>query len=557
MLRDAILSSQIRLKSFAPSYPPTHLPLLPTYLTKTTMLSILIWFPILGALILSLLPQYISGSKVRAIALWGSAGILGWTLFLASQFDITNPAMQMQEYLPWIDTLGLDYSLGIDGLGLVLLVLNSLLTWIAIFSSSQKTERPRLFYALVLLVSGGVAGAFMAQNLLLFFLFYELELVPFYLMISIWGGDRRGYAAVKFLIYTALSGAFILAGFLGLVWLTGSSTFDYVALMGETLPLGLQILLLGSLLVGFGIKMPLVPFHTWLPDTYVSASTPVAILLGGTLAKLGAYGILRFGMQLFPDAWTTLAPWLATWGAASIIYGATAAIAQKDIKRMVAYSSIGHMGYILLAGAALTALSLVGAISQMFAHGIILALLFYLVGVIEAKVGTRELDVLNGLLNPIRGLPAISALLVLGGMASAGIPGLVGFVAEFIIFQGSYAVFPVQTLIAVAGTGLTAVYFVILLNRTCFGKLDNATAYFPKVEWAERVPALVLALIVFFLGVQPTWLVRWSETTSTVLVAAINTSVDERLAEVQAPMPDPLLPITNLGLAPVLDAQDI
>lgn len=521
------------------------------------MLSILIWLPIVGALILSLLPHSISGSRIRAIALWISGGILGVTLFLASQFDLTNPAMQMQEYLPWIDALGLDYSLGIDGLGLVLLVLNSLLTWIAIFSSSETTERPRLFYALVLLVSGGVAGAFMAQNLLLFFLFYELELVPFYLMISIWGGERRGYAAVKFLIYTALSGVLILAGFLGLVWLTGSSTFDYTALMGQTLPLGLQILLLGSILVGFGIKMPLVPFHTWLPDTYVSASTPVAILLGGVLAKLGAYGILRFGMPLFPDAWTTLAPWLATWGAVSVIYGATAAIAQKDIKRMVAYSSIGHMGYILLAGAALTALSLVGAISQMFAHGVILALLFHLVGVVETKVGTRELDVLNGLLNPIRGLPTISALLVLGGMASAGIPGLVGFVAEFIIFQGSYAIFPGQTLVAVVGTGLTAVYFVILLNRTCFGKLDNAIAYFPKVEWAERVPALILAWIIFLLGIQPTWLVRWSEATSTVLIAAINTPTKERLAEAQTPTPNTLFPLANPEPRPTLDAQDI
>jgi NAD(P)H-quinone oxidoreductase subunit 4 len=198
-----------------------------------------------------------------------------------------------------------------------------------------------------------------------------------------------------------------------------------------------------------------------------------------------------------------------------------AAIAQKDIKRMVAYSSIGHMGYVLLGAAAVTQLGLVGAISQMVAHGLILAILFHLVGVIEEKVGSRELDVLNGLLNPIRGLPSVSSLLILGAMASAGIPGLAGFIAEFLVFQGSYAVFPIQTILAVIGTGLTAVYFVILLNRTCFGKLDNATAYYPKVLWADKAPALILAVLIVFLGVQPVWLVRWTEATSAALVAAV------------------------------------
>ena len=517
------------------------------------MLSILIWLPIVGALLLCFLPQSVPGSKVRTFALWGAAVMVGWSLFLLSQFDLSNPGLQMQEYLPWIEALGLNYRLGVDGLALVLLVLNSFLTWIAIFSSSESMERPRLFYALILLVSGGMAGAFLAQNLLLFFLFYELELVPFYLLISIWGDNKRGYAAVKFLIYTAVSGALVLAGFLGLVWLTGSSSFSYDALMGQTLPMNLQLILLAALLVGFGIKIPLVPFHTWLPDTYVSASAPVAILLGGVLAKLGAYGIFRFGIGLFPDAWALLSPYLATWAALSVLYGAMAAIAQKDIKRMVAYSSVGHMGYILLAGASLTTLSMIGAVSQLVAHGLILALLFHLVGVVETKVGTRDLNVLNGLLNPIRGLPTISALLILGGMASAGIPGLVGFMAEFLIFQGSYSVFPVQTLFSVVGTGLTAVYFVILLNRTCFGRLDNAIAYFPKVAWAERTPAMVLAWIIFLLGIQPGWLVRWSESTSTALIASINTPLEERLA--QPPTPPSELIIADAEISPKSPSQ--
>jgi NAD(P)H-quinone oxidoreductase subunit 4 len=490
------------------------------------MLSILIWFPVLGAIAIALLP--IQRLKLAALIISGVAVL--WPLWIATQFDFSNSLLQFQEYMPWLESLGLNYRLGVDGLSLPLLMLNSLLTWIAIYSSQENIERPRLFYSLVLLVSGAVAGAFLAQNLLLFFLFYEVELVPFYLLISIWGGEKRNYAATKFLLYTALSGALILAAFLGLVWLQGASSFAYEALMGQSLPLWIQFILLGLILVGFGIKIPLVPLHTWLPDTYVAASAPVAILLGGVLAKLGAYGIFRFGLGLFPEAWGALSPGLATWAAVSVLYGATVAIAQKDIKRMVAYSSIGHMGYILLGGAALTALSLVGAVTQMVAHGLILAILFHLVGVIETKVGTRELDVLNGLMNPIRGLPLISALLILGGMASAGIPGLVGFVSEFLVFQGSYAVFPVQTLLCVVGTGLTAVYFVILLNRTCFGKLDNAIAYFPKVEWRERVPAFVLASLIFFLGVQPTWLVRWSESTTTSMVAAVPNSNQPAIA---------------------------
>jgi NAD(P)H-quinone oxidoreductase subunit 4 len=486
------------------------------------MLSVLIVLPFLAAVLIALLPKNISAPTIRLAALFFSGITLLWNLFILLKFDISNSGMQFRENLPWNETLGLSYQLGVDGLSILMLVLNSLLTWIAIYSSSQQTHRPKLFYSLILLISGGIAGAFLAENLLLFFLFYELVLIPLYLLISIWGGEKRAYAGIKFLIYTAVSGALILATFLGIVWLTGSSSFAIDAISTQTLSTGMQIILLGGIVLGFGIKIPLVPFHTWLPDAYVEASAPVAILLGGVLAKLGTYGLLRFGLGLFPEAWSIIAPTLAIWGAISAIYGALVAIAQKDIKRMVAYSSIGHMGYILVASGASTALALVGAVAQMFSHGIILAILFLLVGIVETKVGTRELDKLNGLMSPIRGLPLISALLVLSGMASAGIPGLTGFIAEFIVFQGSFAIFPLPTLLCVVASGLTAVYFVILLNRTCFGKLDNL-AYYPKVLWSEKTPALILAALIIFLGIQPTWLVRWSEPTTTAMVAAVPT----------------------------------
>ncbi|YAF94328.1 MAG: NADH-quinone oxidoreductase subunit M [Nodularia sp. CChRGM 3473] len=497
------------------------------------MLSVLIWIPIISAIIIGFLPgKVVPASRIRLVSLTIAGIVLLWNLFILLKFDISNPGMQFEEYLPWNDTLGLSYQLGVDGLSILMLILNSLLTWIAIYSSDKETERPRLFYSLILLISGGVAGAFLAENLLLFFLFYELELIPFYLLICIWGGEKRAYAGIKFLIYTAVSGALILATFLGMVFLTGSTSFAYDAVSTQTLSAGLQFVLLAGIILGFGIKIPLVPFHTWLPDAYVEASAPIAILLGGVLAKLGTYGLLRFGMGMFPQAWSVVAPTLAIWGAISAIYGAVIAIAQTDIKRMVAYSSIGHMGYVLLASASSTSLALVGAVAQMFSHGLILAILFHLVGIIEAKVGTRELAKLNGLMSPIRGLPFISALLVLSGMASAGIPGLTGFVAEFIVFQGSFSVFPLPTLLCVASSGLTAVYFVILLNRTCFGKLDNNLAYYPKVFWSEKIPAIVLAFLIIFLGIQPTWLVRWSETTTTAMVATIAPTEKTIIAQV-------------------------
>lgn len=505
------------------------------------MLSTLIWLPLIGALLIGCLPGNVPAKQLRLGTIAVATSALLWSIWLLTQFDLSATDFQMREYVPWISTLGLSYSLAVDGLSLPLVALSNLLTIVAIFGSdligknALPLQRPRLFYILVLLINAGMAGALMAQNLLLFFLFYELELIPFYLLIVIWGGAKREYAGMKFLIYTAISGILILAAFLAIGWLTGSS-FDYETIQTGDLSQRTQLILLTLLLVGFGIKIPLIPLHTWLPDAYVEASTPTAILLGGVLSKLGIYGLVRFGLGLFPETWSLVTPGLALIAAICVMYGAMAAIAQKDIKRMVAYSSIGHMGYVLLGAAALTPLSMVGAVSQMISHGLILALLFYLVGTIEAKVGTRELDVLNGLLNAIRGLPMTSALLVLAGMASAGIPGMVGFISEFLVFQGSYSIFPLATLLCVVGTGLTAVYFVIMLNRTCFGKLDCATAYYPRVTLWEQAPALVLTALIVWLGIQPTWLVRWSETTTATL--ATSAPIERHAVSLEKPSPE-------------------
>ncbi|ACK69551.1 proton-translocating NADH-quinone oxidoreductase, chain M [Gloeothece citriformis PCC 7424] len=494
------------------------------------MLSTLLWLPVVGAAIVGFFPGNLEGAKLRQITAFFALLTFGWSIWLLTQFDLTLGGLQFQEYLPWIPQIGLSYSLAIDGLSLPLIVLNTLLTGIAIYSIGEKLERSRLYYSLILIINGGISGALMAQNLLLFIIFYELELIPFYLMIAIWGGEKRGYASIKFLLYTAVSGLLVLAAFLGITFLSGGTSFDYDAVNPQNFPLNTQLILLTLILVGFGIKIPLVPLHTWLPDAYTEASPATAILLGGILAKLGTYGLIRFGLQLFPETWSLISPGLAIIGTISVIYGALSAIAQKDIKRMVAYSSIGHMGYILVAAAAGTDLSILGSVAQMISHGLILALLFHLVGIVERKVGTRDLDVLNGLMNPIRGLPLTSALLITAGMASAGIPGLVGFAAEFMVFQGSFSTFPIPTLLCIVASGLTAVYFVILLNRTCFGKLDNQLAYYPKVLKTETIPALVLTVIILFLGIQPNWLVRWIEPTTDLFANHITLTKTEQIA---------------------------
>ncbi|MEG4503245.1 NADH-quinone oxidoreductase subunit M [Microcoleus sp. F6_B4] len=490
------------------------------------MLSALIWIPILAAALIGLWPGSVSSKIVRnvAIAIAGITFIL--SVILAVQFDASTGQLQFSEFIPWIDALGLNYNLGVDGLALPLVILNTLLTGVAIYATDESIRRPRLYYSLILLITGGVTGAFLSQNLLLFFLFFEVELIPLYLLIAIWGGERRGYAATKFLIYTAFSGIVLLAAFLGTGWLSGASSFDMVGAAGGShlqgglpLPLVRQIVLLAGVLLAFGIKMPLVPFHTWLPDAHVEASTPVSVLLAGVLLKLGTYGMLRFGLGLFPDAWAVAAPTLASWAVVSVLYGASCAIAQKDMKKIVAYSSIAHMGYILLASAAATPISMLGTVLQMVSHGLISGLLFLSVGVVYKKSGTRNIDVLKGLFNPDRGLPMIGSLMILGVMASAGIPGLAGFIAEFLMFRGSLPVFPVQTLLCMIGTGLTSVYFLIMVNRAFFGRLSDLVENLPQVRWDDRIPSLVLAIIIAIMGVQPGVLVALSEKTAIAMAA--------------------------------------
>ncbi len=479
------------------------------------MLTLLMVLAFGGALLVGVLPQSLTAAAVRRVALTIATVLVALGGGLLGQFDASRSSLQLVERVPWIETLGLNYALGVDGFSLPLVVLTSVLVWVAICCSGTE-HRPRFYYSLILAIAGGVYGAFTAQNLLLFLLFYEVELVPLYFLIAIWGGGRRQYAAVKFLLYTALSGFLLLGAFLGTAGLASSQglNFDLAALRPEQLPVKVQGLLLVAIVVAFAIKIPIVPFHTWLPDAHVEASTPISVLLAGVLLKLGTYGLLRFGWQLFPQAWENLAPALAWLAVVSTIYGCSVAIAQKDMKKMVAYSSVGHMGYVLLALAAHTPTALTGAVLQMVSHGLISALLFLLVGIVYEKTGSRDIDALNGLFNPERGLPLTGTLVVIGAMASAGIPGMVGFVAEFAIFRGSFAVFPVPTLLCIVGTGLTSVYYLILLDRAFFGRLaapslGGGLPTLPPVHWQDLAPPTLLLVPILLFGLQPHWLTQW------------------------------------------------
>lgn len=492
-------------------------------------LSLLLLVPFAGCLLLLLWPGSPPPQRFRQITI-AILVVQSLVSVVAAQcFDISTSGMQLEEFHAWVPGLGLDYALGVDGLSLPLVLINAALTLVSAVITRDIDKRPRIYFAMLLLISGAVNGAFLSENLLLFFLFYELELIPLWLLISVWGGVNRAYAATKFLVFTAISGMLILGAFLGLALLTGSVDFSLTPVLSDRLSMGGQLLILGALIVGFGIKIPLVPLHNWLPDAHTQASTPVSVLLAGVLLKLGTYGLLRFGLQLFPEAWQLLSPGLAIWAAVSVLYGSMAAIAQTDMKRMVAYSSVGHMGYVLLAAAAHTPVSLLGAVFQMVSHGLISALLFLLVGIVYRKTGTRDLAVLRGLLNPEKGLPLTGTLMTVAVMASAGLPGMAGFISEFLVFRGSITVFPLATLLSMVGSGLTAVYFLLLVNRAFFGRLaitpptsDSSMDARLDVQLApvaprETIPAIALAAAVVIVGLVPSSLGRLSEVATTAM----------------------------------------
>ena len=492
-------------------------------------LLLLLLLPLLVGLLLPLLPPGRPG-LVRGLAAGAAlaqlvVGLLAWR----------QPPAPLT--LEWVPRLGLGLDLGLDGLSLPLVLLTGLITAMAVLASPADQRRPRLYFALMLATNLGVMGAFLARNALLFVLAFELVLIPTTLLVAIWGGERRAGAAVRFLLYGAVSGLSLLGGVLAFGWFgqgaAGADTavsFSFEALAATPLPASAQRWVLALLVLGFGIKLPVVPLHGWQPISYAEAPPPVVMLLGGVVSKLGAYGLLRFGVGLLPEAWSAFSPWIAAAGAVSAVYGALNAVAATDIRRLMAYSSLGHMGLLVLALAAATPMSLQGAMAQVLAHGLIVALLFDCVGLIQRKTGTTMIGELSGLMNPIRGLPFTMGLMLLALMAAAGIPGLAGFPAELLVFEGSWTVFPRATLICLVASGFTAVYAVRLFNRVGFGRLDNSRADWQSTRLAERLPAVVLTTLVVLAGIWPAGLTAWSEASTAAIALRHSDPVVQTLA---------------------------
>ncbi|MGB2925027.1 MAG: NAD(P)H-quinone oxidoreductase subunit 4 [Limnothrix sp.] len=443
--------------------------------TQFPWLTALIALPAISALLIPILPDK-EGKTVRWFAL--IVGLVEFALMCFvfwRHFDPQNAGFQLAESYTWIAPLGISWSVAVDGISVPLVLLAGFVTTLSMFSAWQVDRRPKLFYALMLLLYSAQIGVFVAKDLFLFFLMWEVELIPVYLLVCIWGGKRRRYAAMKFLIYTAAASIFILIAGLALsLNLPTGPNFDFSAIAAHQFPLDLQLWLYAGLLIAFGVKLAIFPLHTWLPDAHGEASSPISMLLAGVLLKMGGYGLMRFNLELLPDAHAYFAPVLVILGVVNIVYGGFSSFGQTNMKRRLAYSSISHMGFVLIGIASFTDLGINGAMLQMLSHGLIASVLFFLAGVTYDRTKTMVLADIGGL-----GLvmPKVFALFTIGAFASLALPGMSGFVGEISIFLGlassdTYSSgFRVITIfLSAVGVILTPIYLLSMLREIFYKK---------------------------------------------------------------------------------------
>jgi NADH-quinone oxidoreductase subunit M len=488
------------------------------------ILSIVTFLPLAGvALLLCLDRQREAAIKHLAFAVSVVTFLVSLALYGGFRLDV--PGMQFTERTPWIGWLGAEYHVGVDGISLLLVLLTTFLTAVAILSSyAAVTTSVKEYMICMLLLETGMLGVFVALDLVLFYVFWEGMLIPMYFLIGIWGGPRRIYATVKFFLYTMAGGVLMLVGIIALYFLSGAApgseyTFDLLKLAGVRLPFQAQVWLFLAFAVAFAIKVPMFPFHTWLPDAHVEAPTAGSVILAGVLLKMGTYGFLRFALPLFPDAtqyFTPLVSWLAIIG---ILYGALVSMVQPDLKKLVAYSSVSHLGFVMLGIFALTAQGVAGAILQMINHGLSTGALFLLVGMLYERRHTRMIADFGGL---ARIIPVFTAAFMLVTLSSIGLPGLNGFVGEFLILVGTFRVNVLYAVLATAGIILAAVYMLWMFQRVMFGRVTE-DANRSLVDLTPRELAVltpVLALIVW-IGIYPQPLLRTTEASVTQLLSQV------------------------------------
>ena len=437
-------------------------------------LTAMIALPLIAALLIPLIPDK-QGKTLRWYALAvGLADFIIMCYVFWQNYDTTNASFQLTEKYSWIPQLGLSWAVSVDGISMPLVLLAGFVTTLSMFSAWQVDRKPRLFYFLMLLLYSAQIGVFVAQDILLLFIMWELELVPVYLLVSIWGGQKRRYAATKFLLYTALASIFILIAGLALALSGGQQiTFDMVELGLREYPIALEVLLYGGLLVAFGVKLAVFPLHTWLPDAHGEASSPVSMILAGVLLKMGGYGLIRLNLGLLPEAHVYFAPLLVILGVINIVYGGFASFGQTNMKRRLAYSSVSHMGFVLIGIASFSDLAISGAMLQMLSHGLIAALLFFLAGVTYDRSHTMYLDEMG---NIGKMMPKVFALFTAGALASLALPGMSGFVSELAVFVG-FSNSPlydstfrsVTVFLSSLGLIVTPIYLLSMLRQLFYG----------------------------------------------------------------------------------------
>ena len=479
------------------------------------LLNAVLYLPLAGIAAIVALPAD-RDDAVRRLSLVVMLLQLAATAWLYARFDASVPGLQFETRLPWIASWGVYYQIGLDGYNLLLVLLTAFLGPLVVAGAFTAITRDvKLFYALIFALQFAMIGTFVAQDLFLFYLFWETMLIPLFLIIGIWGGERRIYATLKFVLYTAFGSIVMLAAVIYLVYslnaTTGVASFAFADLYKAELPLDVQVLLLSAFALSFAIKVPIVPLHTWLPDAHVEAPTAGSVVLAGVLLKMGTYGFMKLAFPLFPDAARLLAPFFGTLAVVSIIYGACLALVQTDIKKIIAYSSISHLGYVMLGLVTLDLIGIQGAIVQMVSHGLVAGGLFLMVGMVYERCHTRELAAYGGL---AKLLPVYSVFFALLTLASIGLPTTSGFTGEFLVLLGAFkaawpqylqgASYPlVVSASAVAGVVLGAWYMLWFAQRFLFGGVKAPHQPFLDLGWREKAILFSIVAAVFALGLFP------------------------------------------------------